>query len=366
VQGNPSRTGATDLSGPTGELQALWSFQAPGGLISPVESGGFVYAFGSSGVLYALDAESGEQRWAFNTGSGASNPEAYGMPSIAEGLVCVLAHDGTLYALTAETGEVSWSVDLGTAPLSATSPTIVDGSLYVIDGSGSAVALDLLSGAEKWRAPIATGIHDSILTAGQNGLLYFGSGTGELSTIESQTGKIAWTVTLSDTLLRTPAVDGDTVYVADYDGRLFARDAATGAERWTYEPELNGFGSAPAVSRGVVVLPIEGSGLVALDAGTGDVLWTTPIAPTTSPIIAGGVVYATDTSSEVVALDLETGAEVGRGSIPTLLDFNPPGFAEGRLLVGSSSGIVAEYVTGPVETTTHVAAPPDPVATPAP
>ena len=87
----------------------------------------------------------------------------------------------------------------------------------------------------------------------------------------------------------TPIVVGDTLYVSSSWGpkTVFALDAATGAIRWRYEPDLPGdtmqYGCCDVVNRGVsygsgkiFVGRLDGH-LVALDAKTGQELWDTKV-----------------------------------------------------------------------------------------
>lgn len=87
----------------------------------------------------------------------------------------------------------------------------------------------------------------------------------------------------------TPIVVGDMLYVSSSWGpkTVFALDAATGAIRWRYEPDLPGdtmqYGCCDVVNRGVsygdgriYVGRLDGH-LVALDAKTGEELWDTKV-----------------------------------------------------------------------------------------
>lgn len=107
----------------------------------------------------------------------------------------------------------------------------------------------------------------------------------------------------------TPIVVGDTLYVSSSWGpkTVFALDAATGAIRWRYEPDLPGdtmqYGCCDVVNRGVsygdgriYVGRLDGH-LVALDAKTGEELWDTKVVDykqgaviTSPPLVVKGMV----------------------------------------------------------------------------
>ncbi len=154
---------------------------------------------------------------------------------------------------------------------------------------------------------------------------------------------VKWAFETVGDVSATPAVDGDTVYVPDWAGNLYAIDRLTGNARWvTSIPAVTGLAfdkarATPAVTEDKVVVgtqgPFGGGGLViAFDKATGAPVWVTaadthPAAIITqSATVFDGVVYVGVASQEealaalvdgypccsfrgsMVALDLDTGA----------------------------------------------------------
>ncbi|MDE0348546.1 MAG: PQQ-dependent dehydrogenase, methanol/ethanol family [Gammaproteobacteria bacterium] len=132
-------------------------------------------------------------------------------------------------------------------------------------------------------------------------------------------------------------VDG-VVYVADPWGVTYALDAKTGAELWKFDPEIDpdlvryACCGGP-VNRGVayyrdrIYLAAFDARLIALDAATGERIWEAftgdpasrvPTTVTGAPRVGGGNVYIGQSSSEfgvrgyASAWDAETGEEVWR------------------------------------------------------
>jgi len=151
--------------------------------------------------------------------------------------------------------------------------------------------------------------------------------------------KLAYTVQLG--ALRsneaTPIVIGDTMYVSSSSGpkTVFALDAKTGAIRWRYEPDLPSdlaqFGCCDVVSRGVsyghgkiFVGRLDGR-LAAVDAKTGEELWTTKVVDykegsviTSPPLVVKNMVITGFGGGEfgvrgaLTAYDVQTGKQVWR------------------------------------------------------
>lgn len=113
-----------------------------------------------------------------------------------------------------------------------------------------------------------------------------------------------------------PAVADGVVYIGSSDSKVYALDAATGAERWSYQT-ANIVRSSPAVADGVVYVGSKDFTVYALDATTGEKRWATKTGGVieSDPAVAGGVVYVGSNDSTVYALDAATGA--GRWSYET-------------------------------------------------
>ncbi len=129
-----------------------------------------------------------------------------------------------------------------------------------------------------------------------------------------------WTFTTHGDVSATPAVVGGAVYFPDWGGYLNKVDADTGALIW--QKKLSDYGynddpalvsrTSPAVLGNVVYIGDQGGGTgtphaaraLAINATTGDLLWSTKINPsqfsiiTQSPIVRAGVLYVGAASAE--------------------------------------------------------------------
>ena len=147
------------------ETRKSWTFSvgAGGEATPPVVVGGFVFFGDRSGVVHALDVNTGDVRWKFHT-SGA----VFASPAVDRGRVYVGSADGRVYALEAATGRELWRYRV--APVERWIPVYgklmstwpVTGGVLVHDGVVYAaagishydgthvVALDGVTGEVKW------------------------------------------------------------------------------------------------------------------------------------------------------------------------------------------------------------------------
>jgi len=115
-----------------------------------------------------------------------------------------------------------------------------------------------------------------------------------------------WRARTGGRLTVQPAVAGGVVYAASQDGRVYAFDAASGAELDGWPVDLgSASGSAPAVVDGVVYVGDDDGRLHAIDATSGETQWRfgTGGRLETPPVVVDGTVYVSSTGGGVYAVE---------------------------------------------------------------
>jgi outer membrane protein assembly factor BamB len=279
------------------------------------------------------------------------------------------------------TASVAWTTDVSDLGGLPTTPIVVDGVVYVGGTSGVVMALDRATGKVRWRTK------PSGFTIGPTGVAVAG---GRVFGLKGSTGVIAydaedghelWSNDIVETkttgidiqpvvhdglvLASTVPVSVQGIYTGGDHGVVHALDAATGAERWTFDtveeglwgdPAVNSGGGAwypPAIDpeRGLVYFgianpaPFPGTkafpngtsrpgdnlytdSLVALDLRTGELEWYVQVTPhdlfdrdQVMALLArtadGAVVVSAGKSGVVVGIDPDTGEERWRTEVGT-------------------------------------------------
>ncbi|MCI0817195.1 MAG: PQQ-binding-like beta-propeller repeat protein [Chloroflexi bacterium] len=239
---------------------------------SPVVREGIVYFGAWDGIVYALDATTGDCVWDFET----DGPIIGGLV-LANGLLISPSSDGNLYALDPATGNEERRANVGEV---WARPALSDGVLYVANVDGDLRALDALTLEEVWDHP-------------------FSVNTG---------------------FLTDPALLNGTVVVGGLGNNLYGVDAETGAERWSFEDASNWYWGRPLTVGDTVYATSLDSRVFALDGATGERLWQFDgVAPIRAGVvISGGVLIAVDDNGNVYGMDPETGIQVWVG--PTEID----------------------------------------------
>ncbi|ADE01275.1 outer membrane protein assembly factor BamB family protein [Haloferax volcanii] len=306
-----------DVSPLDSEPSVEWTFEAGDAFWgSPIVADGTVYIGSADSALYALDAETGEERWSFEAGH-----RIEGTPAYADGVVYVGSYDKHLYALDAGTGEERWSRGFG--GLIRGSPTVWDGTVYTGVGCHNLACA--------WYAEEANV-----------------SETGWVYALDAETGETEWRYEVGDEVVSTPAVTNNRVYVGTSDEALYALSRSTGEVEWTYETR-DMIWSSPAVAYGSVYFTDWNGNVHAADAATGEQEW---LADTAGRYISGSVavgeeaVYVGHTPyntlddptinhAKVFRFDRESGAENWSFETPALEVGSSPVLTEDVLYVGT-------------------------------
>lgn len=358
----PCPTGISPAT--AGDLTQRWFFNTYDVVTTtPAVVDGTVYVGDWSGRFYAVDAETGTERWSIQA---ETHPEVYAgqivsSPAVAEvdGTPLVFFASGqTMYAVAAADGAVRWTHDIGTGASPdyteiESSPVVADG--MVVFGSdvhndttahAGVFALDARTGeqrwfynsdegqppsgcADVWGSPSVDLTRRRVFVGTGNCPKYqtnFRPTTEAILSLDLDTGERQWAYQPHEpnpndidfagapNLFR---IDGrDVVGLGSKDGVYHVVDRDSGELVWKTQVAegggTGGFIGAVAVARGIVAGGTALGGepfLHGLDAATGRILWQQPKAQATyaASAEAGGVLFLGGTDFTVRAVDLATG-----------------------------------------------------------
>jgi len=361
--------------GPAGPALAglRWKFATKGPIRSSPTLAGDLVLFGSGdGFLYAVEAATGRERWRAGLGGAVASA-----PAVAGGLVFATSRERTLTAVDLETGSVRWRFEAGPdAPFAwswdfwLSSPAVFAGTVFVGCGDGSVYALEATTGRRLWLHPTAGRVRSS--PAVSDGVVYVGSMDGRLYALDASTGKSLWTFATEGatidsrqagfdrtSIVSSPAVSADLVFVGSRDAHLYAVDRKTGRQRWRFghkidylegNPEVSWVVGSPAVADGLVFTgSSDGRFFNAERAESGEEVWRfkTPKNVLSSAALASGQLFFGCEEGHLFALDAKTGAERWRFRTGGAV-ISSPAVGAGTVYVGSDDGALYAVETGPV------------------
>jgi outer membrane protein assembly factor BamB len=192
---------------------------------------------------------------------------------------------------------------------------LVGSRLVLGSRGGSVVGVDVGSGAITWSTPISGGVDGDARYDKERGQVYVGSDDGYLYALDPDKGTIRWSSKFKGAVDHAPEIGTSGLFLATTADRVFAVDPNDGKMRWQYERDTpEGFtihGNAVPRQRGNTVYAGFSDGyLVALQAETGDLLWSRSLAAASeqfvdvdaTPILHGDKLFAASFSGGLYAL----------------------------------------------------------------
>ena len=192
----------------------LWKKDRPRGAnwTSPIvmrEKGREIVALQSKDGLSVIEPSSGEEIWSFDEGASTIPSSAWSQ----QGLVLVPSNGLTALKMnaTGERPEKVWT-DNKLRPGTG-SPTVVKDKVYVVNGANVLTCAEITSGKILWRLRLKGPVSSSPVANSDRLFLFSETGLGQVVGLDKSEGEVIGTVDLEDTILCTPALAPDGLFV---------------------------------------------------------------------------------------------------------------------------------------------------------
>ncbi|MDH4259335.1 MAG: outer membrane protein assembly factor BamB [Gammaproteobacteria bacterium] len=302
------------VAGHGGDVQALelasgrslWSARSDLELSGGPAMGEGVVVVGSiGGLVLALDASTGAERWRVAVGG-----EVLSTPAIGAGLIIVRTVDGKLRALHAADGTEAWNYEQ-TVPrltLRGNGAPVISGDMVLAGfDNGKVISLALNSGDLLWSATIApsrgrteierlSDIDSPVHVIDQD--VYVVGYQGRVAMLSLESGQIWWGRDMSS--YRGMSADADRLYVTTADSTVVALRRRDGTEIWRQTQFLRRGLTAPALQDDTVVVADFEGYVHWLDSATGEILGRAKLG-------GGRISNAPVTASDLLLLQNDSG-----------------------------------------------------------
>ncbi|NOQ94448.1 MAG: outer membrane protein assembly factor BamB [Methylophaga sp.] len=262
---------ATDYEGEVSSYNVqtgkqLWRTALDVPVISGAGGGGGLVLIGTQeGEIIALDEMQGTFKWKKKLSS-----EVLAPPKAAMDVVVARTADGRITGLSVADGQVLWSYQR-TVPLlslrGASEPVIADDKVISGYANGKLVALSILDGNVIWEKSVAVPrgrteldrlVDIDSAPVIKDGIVYVVAYHGRLAALSLESGRILWTRDMSSRS-GLDVESGDSVYVSDDSGYVWALQDGSGDALWRQTRLLRRNVTAPViVGNHVIVGDFEG------------------------------------------------------------------------------------------------------------
>jgi outer membrane protein assembly factor BamB len=241
--------------------------------LPPVVNDGLVVVAGDE-LLSAFDAASGRPRWSVAVPGGFTSA-----PLIDSGWVVAAAVGGDVMAVRAADGQVLWRRALGVNVIAR--PFIAADAVYFSLDDGRLISLTLLAGEPRWERKLP-GRPGEMLVLDDR--LFVGCDDKYFYCLNPKNGKRRWRWRTGGKPAGPPAVDETRVYYVALDNILWALNRRDGTLKWRAE---------------------------------------LPLRPSGGPFVIGAVVAVAGVEAEVYGYRSQTGANLGKATLPADLVGTP-------------------------------------------
>jgi outer membrane protein assembly factor BamB len=311
----------------------------PGEYSAPLVLGDALIAGASSHQVAALTWKDMETIWTHPTKGRVLSSPAYG-----DGKIFIADDEGEVAALDLE-GRQIWSFKAEYPVLAA--PVFDEGRLYVLQADENLFCLRASDGTPLWqygRTVIRQGgIWRGTSLAVGGGQVYLGHGDGSVIAFGAEAGGVAWKAKISTSplfpdVIAGPVFDSGIVYAGTREGPLTALDARTGNILWTKPYGLVG---GIAVGEDRLYFGTPDGGLRAVRKSDGESLWTAMLdgGLATPPVEADGEVVVGASGGSIFALDAASGEVRKRYNPATGIGARPWVGANGLVFL-SNAGVL--------------------------
>ncbi|WP_415061190.1 PQQ-binding-like beta-propeller repeat protein [Bdellovibrio sp.] len=266
---------------------------------------------GLDGIV-AYERDTGRMKWRLPVQNGVEPSAA----AIKDRLF-VGASDGNFYSVESSTGRVQWTFPTKAENLAP--PLLDEGVVYFLAGNNVFYALDAATGRQIWLYSRQDTSQFSIRGGSQaalyNGMLYVGFSDGALVALNAKSGAVAWELQLNRNkrfrdIDATPVVEGNQIYIAGYDDKLYCVSADKGEILWRVD---GGGYSAITMLGDKLFYPTTNGEVWALKKNNGEKVWSYKLKEGIATQIKnykGSLVFG-ESQGKLRFLDANSGAELG-------------------------------------------------------
>ena len=274
--------------------------------LRPLLMGDRIFSIDTGGLVRAIDVTRGKTLWKFKTG--LSPITGLGGD---ENIIVATSHNGEVvaYREIEESLELIWKIRIG-SEIRAT-PVVDQGQVFVRSVDGKLRSLAASDGSQQWlvshRVPVLslTGNSEPVV---EGELVFSGFDDGKLVAYNRYTGKTRWESTISRPSGRT-----EVERLVDLDGHFVLQNGV------------------------IYAVSFQGQ-LAAVQAISGDVLWTRQFSSFESIAIDDKAIYLTGASSDLWSIDLRTGSAFWRQDVLFARKITAPSIIDDKLVVADLDG----------------------------
>jgi outer membrane protein assembly factor BamB len=268
-------------------------------------------------------------QWRFKT-----NRPIFSTPVVSDGVAYFGGFDSTVYALDIQTGAQKWKLKTN-GEIRSNLVLNNNNNLYLAGGNGVLACIDKNSGKRLWsvifdntalflserRYDFADYYHSSPLI--HNNVIYLGAGNGLMQAFKLENGELLWSFKAADIIHSTPVVVKEKLCFGSYDGNVYALNIRDGSLAWKFKSvgeqyfPKGEFNSSPAAAGNTIFIGSRDYHTYALNINGGTGMWSKVFRAWAPAYTVRDTVLYVGTSDDrlLVAYDARNGRELWKTDV---------------------------------------------------
>jgi outer membrane protein assembly factor BamB len=287
--------------------------------------------------------------WSNEKSVGSKKTDARLQLAVTDSLVITADSKGQIFAVDRKTGALRWEI-ASKADITS-GPTVVEGRVLVGTNGAQVLAFQASDGAPLWQANLTA----PVLAApqGNRGKIFVHALDGSVVALNADNGHQLWyySVQLPSLMLRrasSPVLVDNHVVVGFANGRLIALHRVDGQPDWEQEigvskgrsdiQRMVDISADPIAMDNVIYAVTYQGRLIALKADMGEVIWEKPMSSYSGLAVTPQMIFVTDASGVLWAIDRKTGHELWKQADLTGRHLSAPAVIKDLVVVGDDEG----------------------------
>lgn len=263
--------------------------------------------------IAAYNSNSGQIQWRNKIKNGVEANSLY-----YKGIIYVAGLDGNFYAIQSSNGQTKWSYSTSSENLGEPTLDTTSGIIYFLSGNNSLHSLDANSGKLVWHYQKTDASNFSVRGGSKpvinNKYIIVGFSDGSIACLDKKNGQLVWDKVLNKNkrfkdVDSDITLDGDHLLVAGYDDSLQSLNIENGMMNWKID-----FGSfsGPTIDKNIILYPTTSSEVLALNKETGQIIWKYKLAEgiATKIQIYKNLAVFGESQGDLVFVDTATGKKI--------------------------------------------------------
>ena len=227
--------------------------------------------------------------------------------------------------------------------------------IAIIDQKGIYYELESASGRVIKSSQLGQEVAVSVVTG--YGKIIFADIKGTVYAYSLDDVQLLWSQNIGSEILALPAIDAKGVIIHSSSGEVVSLDQNSGGINWSYRSQLPSLtvrgNSIPLVSDDLIYVTFDNGRISVFDINSGYVVWDGPISykegtselenlidADSSPVLEGGLVFATNYQGNLTAFDPSQRRPVWNTKVSS---FHSPLFIKGLIVVINDDGSISSF-----------------------